>query len=78
MLWAKERGPTPSLLIVPTFGLTIKSIKELEGVSSRHGQSNCEMNYVLGNMNHKYETWGTHSCFSYLNEVYTNDKMFIL
>jgi hypothetical protein len=22
----------------------------------RYGQSNCEMNYALGNMNHKYET----------------------
>jgi hypothetical protein len=43
-----------------------------------HGQSNCEMNYVLGNMNHKYETWGIHSCFNYIDEVYTNDRMFIL
>ncbi len=43
-----------------------------------HGQSNCEMNYALGNMNHKYETWGIHSCFSYVYEVYTNDRMFIL
>jgi hypothetical protein len=43
-----------------------------------HGQSNCEMNYALGNMNHKYETWGIHSCFSYLYEVYTNDRIFIL
>jgi hypothetical protein len=43
-----------------------------------HGQSNYEMNYALGNMHHKYETWGIHSCFNYLDEVFTNDKMFIL
>jgi len=46
--------------------------------TSGHGQSNCEMNYALGNMHHKYETWGIHSHFSYLNEVCTNDRMFIL
>jgi hypothetical protein len=43
-----------------------------------HGQSHWEMNYALGNMNHKYEAWGIHSCSSYLDEVYTNNKMFIL
>jgi hypothetical protein len=47
----------------------------LDIYTSGHGQSNCEMNYALGNMNHKYETWGIHSCFSYFDEVYTNDML---
>jgi hypothetical protein len=36
----------------------------LDIYTGRHGQSNYEMKYALGNMNHKYETWGIHSCFS--------------
>jgi len=66
-------------------GLTMQGPRYINPLSSildiytgGHDQSNCEMNYALGNMHHKYETWGIHSCFSYLDEVYTNDRMFIL
>jgi hypothetical protein len=37
VLRARERTPTPSLSVIFTFGLAIKSIKELEG-ASQHNQ----------------------------------------
>ncbi len=67
------QGPT---MQGPRYINPLSSILDI--YTSEHGQNNCDMNYALGNMHHKYETWGIHSCFSYLDEVYTNDRMFIL
>jgi hypothetical protein len=42
MMRARERAPTPSPSVVFTFGLTIESIKKLEGVSRCMG---CMINH---------------------------------